>query len=166
MDSIISFLVFCQALGASVGAFTAVWSEIAYFRAMKDGQIDAAERAHIHVIANGLRWGMSLLLIASLGLVVAAYMSSAPIQPALTANYWTLIAIALIVVGVSFALSRRLVSFALGSAIVFTAWWFLAYLSFGWLPLSSFGAAAMSFIIATAVFYCVLRYSRFLYFQK
>ena len=51
MTTLTSFLVFCQALGASIGAFTAVWSELAYVRAMRDGKIDVAERAHLRSIA-------------------------------------------------------------------------------------------------------------------
>ncbi len=162
MNTIVPFLVFCQALGASVGAFTAVWAELAYLRARRDGQIDAAERAHIHVIARGLRFGMMLLLLASLGLVIAAYASGAESQPALTPSYWTLIALALLTVSVAWALSRRRVSFAFGSATIFTAWWFLVYLSFGWLPSFTFGAVVMSFIVTTAIFYGVLRYARLL----
>ncbi len=166
MNAIVPFLVFCQALGASIGACMAVWSEIAYLRSMRDGRIDVAERAHIRVIARGLRFGMSLLLLASLGLVIAAYAFSAAPQPALTPSYWTLIALALLVISVSWALSRRHVSFALGSATIFTAWWFLVYLSFGWLPPLSFGAAVMSFVIATAIFYGVLQYARLLASSK
>ncbi|MCR4333580.1 MAG: hypothetical protein NUV60_00965 [Patescibacteria group bacterium] len=161
MTALIPFLVFCQALGALVGAVTAVWSELAYLRAMRDGRIDAAEKEHLHIIARGLRFGMTLLLLASLGLIVAAYVYAFP-QPALTVSYWTFIALSLLIISVAWALSRKHISFALGSAFIFTAWWFLVYLSFGWIPVTSFGAAAMSFIIATAIFYAVLQYARLL----
>ena len=161
MNSLIPFLVFCQALGALVGAVTAVWSEMAYVRAMKDGRIDSAERAHLDIIAHGLRYGMTVHLLASLGLVIAAYVGMNALQPALTPSYWILIALALLIISVSWALSRKHISFPLGSASIFTAWWFLVYLSFGWLPLS-FGAAAMSFIVATAIFYGLLYYARLL----
>lgn len=165
MPALVPFLVFCQALGASVGAFTAIWSELAYARAMRDGKIDHAERTHLHIIAHGLRYGMTLLLLASLGLVVVAYTEHTALQPALSASYWTFIALALVVISVSWALSRRRISFTLGSASIFTAWWFLVYLSFGWLPLS-FGAAVMSFIVAAAIFYAVLYYARLLTAQR
>lgn len=166
MDPLISFLAFCQVLGAFIGAFTAVWSELAYARAMRDGRIDTAERAHLHIIGRGLRFGLSLLLVASLGLVVAAYAFHAALQPALTASYWTLVALVLLIVGVSWALARRRVSFALGSAVLFAAWWFLVYLTIGQLPPLSFGAAIGLFAISTALFYAVLQYSRFLILRK
>src|SRR3989344_9268396 len=101
MTTLIAFLVFCQALGALIGAVTAVWSELAYVRAMRDGKVDTAERAHLAVIAHGLRYGMTLLLLASLGLVIVAYMRGSPLQPALTPSYWTFIALALLVISVS-----------------------------------------------------------------
>ncbi len=159
------FLVFCQALGASIGAFAAVWSELAYVKAMRDGKIDAAERAHLVGIGSGLRYGMTLLLLASLGLIVTAYLERAAPQPALSPSYWTLIVLALIIIGISSARARQRISFTLASAILFTAWWFLAYLSFGWIALS-FGAAIMSFVILTAIFYAVLSWARFLVIKK
>ena len=67
MTDFVTFLVFCQALGASVGAVTVIWGEFMYIRAMKDGEIDVAERAHLNIIAKGLRFGMTLLLLASFG---------------------------------------------------------------------------------------------------
>ncbi len=158
MSTLITFLVFCQALGASIGAFTAVWSELAYVKAMRDGKIDAAERAHLAIIGHGLRYGMMLLLLASLGLTVIAYVERFTPQPALSQNYWIFIVLALFIIGISSARARRRLSFGLASAALFTAWWFLVYLSFGWLVLS-FGAAVMFFIVATALFYAVLYFT-------
>jgi len=165
MTELISLLVFCQALGASVGAFTAVWGEFAYVRAMRDGKIDIAERAHLRIIANGLRFGMMLILLSSFGLVIVAYVVQASFQPALSTSYWTLVVLAFLIIGVSLALARRRISFALGSAIVFTAWWFLAHLVFGWFPALSFGAVVAFFVIAVAIFYAVLGSARFLMFD-
>lgn len=156
------FIFFCQALGAIIGATTAVWGELAYLRARKDGRIDPAERAHLQVIAHGLRFGMTLLLVASFALIIAAYVLNAPVQPALTASYWALIFVALVIVYVSWALSRRRISFGLGSAIVFTAWWFLAYLTIGWMPPLSFGATIGFLAVATAMCYGILEYARML----
>ena len=160
MTALVPFLAFCQALGALIGAATSVWGELAYLRDMRDGKIDAAERAHLDILARGLRFGMTLLLLSSLGLVIAAYASRAPLQSALTPGYWTLLALALLVVGVSWALSRRHVSFAFGSAALFTAWWFLAYLTLGLLPPLSFGSAVALLVVATALMYALLHYVR------
>lgn len=166
MEALVAFLVFCQALGASAGAFFAVWGELAYVRAMRDGKIDTAERAHLRVIAGALRWGMSLILLASFGLVIVAYLRQTADQPAFSASYWMLIALALLIILISWALSRRRVSFALGSAILFTGWWFLAYLTLGWFPGLSFMAAVAFFIVAAVVFYALLQYARLLALRK
>lgn len=166
MTPLIAFIIFCQALGALIGASSVVWGELAYLRAMRDGKIDHAERAHLRAIAHGLRWGMTLLLIASLALVVVAYLSHAAFQPALMTNYWALIAFALLIVYVSWALSRGKIAFAYGSAIAFTGWWFLAYLTLGLFPPISFGALVAFFVVATAVFYALLSYARMLVLPK
>lgn len=162
MENLISFIVFCQVLGAFIGAFATIWGEIAYLGATHDGDIDAAERAHMRSVALGLRFGMTLLLSSSLALVVIAYVTRVATQPALTTSYWTLIGSALLVIYTSWALSRRHISFKLGSAIAFTTWWFLAYLTLGWVPPLSFGATIAFLVIATAVFYAILQYARML----
>lgn len=166
MTTLISFIVFCQMLGAGIGALTTIWGEFAYIRAIRDGRLDHAERAHLDVIAHGLRFGMTLLLIASLALVIVAYFLHTTPQPALTTGYWTLTIIALLIIYVSWALSRQRISFALGSAIAFTAWWFLAYLTLGLVPPLSFGALAAFFVVATVVFYAMLQYARMLAHNK
>jgi hypothetical protein len=104
---------------------------------------------------------MLLLLLSSFGLIVVAYGMQARLTPAQTPSYWILISLSLLTVWGSWALSRRRVSFAYGSAIVFSAWWFLAYLTLGWLPPFTFGAAVAAFIIVTALFYALLRTLRY-----
>ena len=105
---------------------------------------------------------MTLLLFSSFALVIVAYLMQSVTQPELTDQYWSLIAIALVVMYVSWALSRNRISFALGSAIAFTGWWFLAYLTLGLLPALSFGSTVAFFIVATGVFYAILKYARLL----
>jgi hypothetical protein len=166
LSSLVVFLVFCQALGAVVGVSTAIWGELSYVKEMRsEGKIDAAERKHLLIIGHGLRYGMTLLLLASFGLVVVAYLLHAAREPALSTSYWTLILLALVIITVSSQLARRRISFDIASAILFTAWWFLVYLSFGWLALS-FGAAVLSFVVAVFIFYAVLSYARMLVVRK
>lgn len=160
MNTLITSLVFLQAIGAMIGVFNSVWSELAYVRALKDGQIDIAERLHLDHIARGLRFGLTVLLLASFGLVIVAYVIHATVQPALTASYWTLITLALTIIAVSLALSRRRISFALGSAMVFTGWWFLIFLTLGQVPALSFGAAVAAYVVITGLFYGMLHYTR------
>lgn len=166
MTALIIALVFGQALGALVGALSAVWGELAYVRAMRDGRLDRAEQEHLDHIARGLRFGMTLLLLSSFALVIVAYVAHAASQPALMANYWILIALALLVTLVSWALSHGHVSFRLGSAAAFTGWWFLAFLTLGQIPPLSFGSAVAFFVVATAIFYALLQFARFLALRK
>lgn len=166
MDTVVVLLVLFQAAGALLGAITAVWGELAYFRAVRDGKIDTAEYEHIKRIAIGLRFGMTGMLLSSLGLVVVAYLQKAYPQPATTPGYWTLVLVSLLIVSVSWALSRKRISFARGSVVIFSAWWFLAYLSLGWLPPLTFGAMTALFVVATALFYAFLHSARFLALRR
>jgi hypothetical protein len=166
MDALVSTLVFCQALGALIGALCAVWAELAYVRALRDGTIDDAERAHLAIIGNGLRIGMSLLLLSSFGIVIVWYVLGAKLQPASMASYWVLMFFALLIVVYASALARKKVSFEIGSAIIFSAWWFLTYLALGELPGFTFVAAVAAFMVAAAIFYVLLRWFRLLIVRK
>jgi len=166
MNELIYFLIFCQALGALIGVCTAIWGELAYIRAMRDGKLDIAERVHLNFIGNGLRFGMTLLLLASFALVVVSFILGGGLQPALTAGYWFLMVLALLLIYISWALSRKRISFAFGSAIAFTAWWLLVYITFGLLPVRSFGSAMALFVVLTVVIYAVLHYVRLLALHK
>ena len=162
MRELFEILLFCQASGAVIGVVCVVWGEIAYLRALQDGRIDTAERAHLSVIAHGLRYGMLLLLIATLCLEIVAYLARSVPQPAVTARYWIGTLLALLVIGMTWALSRHQISFALGSALVFSGWWFLFFFLFGLLPPLTFGAAAAVYVVTTVLFSWILWYVRFL----
>lgn len=162
MDVVLSFVLFCQVLGALIGAITTIWGELSYLRAHRDGHIDRAEQAHLRVIAHGLRFGMTLLLCSSFALVIIAYLLHVDYQPATTSSYWLLMLVSLVIVYVAWALSRKKISSALGSAIAFAAWWFLAYLTMGWMPPLSLGAAIGFLAVATLLFYGIMQYARML----
>lgn len=160
MTALISFLVFCQILGALFGALSVVWGEFAYIRALRDGKLESAERVHLKTIGHGMRLGMSLLLLASLGLVVISFILNAQPQPAVTPAYWVYMMLALLVILLTFALARGWVAFGLGSAAVFSAWWFLAYLVLGSWSVLSFGAAVAAYVVVTMLMYGLLSYLR------
>ena len=110
--------------------------------------------------------GMGLLLLASLALVIDSYVLRTAVQPAITAGYWTLMALALLAVYTSWALSRRLISYALGSAAAMTAWWLLAYLTLGRLPTLSFGSTLALYVVLVVAISVVLYLIRLLVLYK
>jgi len=162
----IVWLLALQTIGALIGAGAVLWGEFAYIRAMRDGRVTHAEREHLDRVALGLRFGMVLLLLSSLGLVIANYLAQSVTSPATSASYWILITLALLIVWASWALSRGRVSFAYGSALLFSAWWFLAYLTLGLLPVIAFSSAVAAFVVATALFYALLQTTRFFLVRK
>ena len=163
MEILVVIFVILQAIGAIMGAGGAIFGQLAYFRAIKDGRIDRAERDHLRIIANGLRFGMMLLLISSIALVLAAFINSDPLQPALTSSSWILMTLALVVIWASWALSKRRLPFWLGSAIIFTGWWMIALLAFGRFPNIGYGPTILFTIVAGGIIAAVLAYARSLY---
>jgi hypothetical protein len=158
MDLLLGTLVVCQALGALVGTMCAVWGQIAYVRALRDGVVDRAERAHLDAIAHGLWVGMSLLLASSLGLVFFAHASGAAVQPGVTASYWALMILAFTVIGLTWALSRRHISFPIGAAAILMAWWMMLFLAFGRLPTTTLGATLAAYVVGAGILYFLLQY--------
>lgn len=109
---------------------------------------------------------MTLVVAASLGLVIVSYRTGALVQPAETSSYWSFMALVILVTLATWAISREKLSFSLGSAAVFTGWWFLAYLALGRLPAFSVGVAAALYVVATVVFWGLLHYLRMLMSPK
>jgi len=161
MINTITLLVLTQAIGACIGVGFAIWGEISYINASRDNEIDYAERVHLHAVAYGLKIGMVLVLLSSLGLVILSFVNYTQLQPALTTSYWILIVLALLLIYTSWSLSRKKISFSLGSAAIFTAWWFIVYLTFGFFKNVSFGSALALYVIAVGIFYVLLWYIRF-----
>lgn len=160
MSALTAFFVYTQALGALGGALAAVWGEIVYVRAVADDCVSAAERHQLNVIAASLRYGMGMMLLSSLALVIISYRSGAALQPALTGGYWLFMIISLGVVYVAKRLAEGRIAHLTGSAVLFSAWWFLAYLSFGLVPALPFGALVALYVFASVVLFGVLQYVR------
>ena len=162
MTTAITLAVAGQALGALIGVAACVWGELSYLHAARDGNIDHAERLHLNMIAHALRYGLTLLLVASFTLVVLAFMAHGTPQPAMTSSYWMLTGLMFLLIYASWARSKKKLSFPLASAIIFSAWWFVLYFSFGQIPALSLAATFVFFVVATAVFYGTLQYARML----
>lgn len=160
MDLLFTLFAMIQAAGAVVGAGGSVFAEVFYFEAIRDGRIDEGERAHLRTVAEALRWGMILLLVGSIGLVILNFAYITPVQPALTSAYWLQMFLAFVVIAFSALLSRGRVSFTLGSAAVFTAWWLITFLAFGQLTSLSFGEGIAFFVVALAIIAALLSYMR------
>lgn len=161
MPNIALLLIYSQVIGAVVGVVSVVAGELRYIRALRDGRIDAGERAQIESIGYGLKYGMTLLLVGTGGLVYVAYFLKSAQQPALSSGYWMLMGVALLIITISSRIARRDIRFGMGTAILFTSWWFLSFLSLGWLTLT-IGSAIASLLVTTVVFYGILSYIRLL----
>ncbi len=160
MDALASLLVFIQSLGAVTGILFSALGEYFYVKAVRDGRVDAAERLHLLTASRGVRYGMTLVVLASFGLVITDYVRDVAVQPALTAEYWVFMTLTLTVIGFSWALSRKYVSRTLGSAITLSGWIFLVYMTLTRESVLSFGSVIALYAITTALLYAALHYFR------
>ncbi len=135
-----------QLMGAVVGAASAVLAEVWYLEALRDGKVTRKENKHIAVATHGLRFGMSLVLLSSLGLLVTDYLLGGGRSAVLTPSYGALFGIIVLIFAISWTMSKRPKTFAWGSLVTFSAWWFMVYLTLGALPIDSLVAAAGIFL--------------------
>lgn len=166
MEALLIGSALVQAIGAIIGAGGSVISELVYVKAVQDGRISGAERAHLAIVARGLRIGMLLLLLGSIALVALDYVFQLPMQPALTAEYWLLMTLALTIIGVTWALSKRRLPFWLGSAAAFVGWWFAALLTVGRLPELGYGGTLAAYLVTTGIVAGLFAYARMLITPK
>src|SRR3989338_4994025 len=134
MNTLTLLFTLMQDAGAVVGAGGTVFAELFYLRAGKDGAIDEAERAHLSTVAGALRVGMLIFLIGSVGMVIMSFAYLTPLQPALTHTYWIQAGLVFAILFFAWALSRRLVSFTVGSAGVLAGSGVIPFLLFFNLP--------------------------------
>ena len=156
MSALVILFTALELCGALIGAAFSIRAEYAWLKAMRDGHIDRAERAHLDEIADGLRYGMVLLVVSSIALVFLSYASGAPLQPATTGTYWSMMTVILVIVIAAWAHSHEWIGFSLASAAVFSGWWFLLYLIIGFVPSVSFGELVGAFIASTILLYAIL----------
>ena len=165
-DILITLFGIIQLIGGVIGAGGSLLAEIFYVRAMRDGTVDAAERAHLAMVGHTLRFGMMLLLAGSIGLTLTAFVYENAPQPALSQSYWILMGLVFVIIFFSWALSRRQVGFTLASAAIFTAWWYVVLHLVGYVPTANFGEAVALFTVLTALVAGVVKYARVITTEK
>lgn len=138
-------------LGAALGAVGITMGELFYARALADGKLENYEREYIRATFWSLRWGMTLVLFASVATILAEYLALSTPQHVLTASFWLTITAALVIILAGWGLSRRKIPWWLGSAAGFSGWWTIFALS-TWRDLPySYGTLAFAYLIGTGI---------------
>jgi hypothetical protein len=143
-------LVGIHALGALVGAGGVTFAEVAYSKAIADGKIVERERDYFHRSYWALRWGMTTVLLSGIALIVVQYLLPDSPEAVLYAPLWMQNSLALIITASAWFMTRKYISWWLGSSIAFAGWWMLLILdAFALLPLSYL---VLLFVYVFAVF--------------
>lgn len=153
-------LLMIHALGAALGAAGVTFAELFYTQAVVDGKIDSCEKKHIEHTLWALQWGVSIMVLAGIGLIIVEYFLPYSEQTVLTAPFWMIHTLTVVVIVFGFLISRNLVPWWLGSAAAFSAWWtMLALHAWRTIPLG-YLALWLAYVLVTAAAICIFPYIR------
>ncbi len=165
----IVILVFAHIAATLVGVGSITVAEWQYFRALSDGRIDDGERAHLVALFFSLRFALTLVLLTDILLGFAIFLFPHAPELVLSTPYWFEMFIILALIIASWLRFHGRIPFWAGSAVAFTGWWYLVGMNLGYIPVESFFAAVIGFIVSIAVISGVFGYARLLaqgYSQK
>ncbi len=117
-----AILVLGHVVGTILGVGGATLAEIQIIRALKDGMVDASERALLHANYTLIRVGTAIIIISG-ALLVWWYISQGNNWVLTSAKIWFKDLLVVFIILNAIFLTKRWIPFWLGSAISFTSWW-------------------------------------------
>lgn len=125
LDACAFVLIALHGFGAALGAGGALFAEIFYAKATADGHLDRRERDWFRSTFFALKWGMGTVLVTGLLLIFVQYFLPDSPERVLHPALWAQNALAVIVLGFAYALSRKRVTWHIGAASIFAGWWMI-----------------------------------------
>ncbi len=154
LSAIAATLTALHLLGAALGAGGVLFAEIFYTKAIADGRITEKEREYFATTYWSLRWGMTTVLLSGIALIVVQYLLPNSPEAVLYAPLWMQNTLILIITAVGWMLSRDLVSWWVGSSMVFAGWWMIlvldAFQTFSFPYLLLLSAYAVAIFVSAA----------------
>jgi hypothetical protein len=157
---LIPALAALNTLGALVGTGMTTYAEIFYTHAVSDGEIDHHERKYLRRLFRGFTFGMTLVLLSDLVLIVLEYLIPNAPQAVLTAPFWSLQILTVLILLLGWLLSKRRIMWWLGSAAVLSAWWILLGIDLGTFNSSGYLELLFNYVLVTALFAALLSFLR------
>ena len=158
--ALIPILAALNTFGALVGTGFTTFAEVFYTHAVSDGEIDHHERKYLRRLFKGFTFGITLVLLSNLALIVLEYLVPDAPQAVLAAPFWALQTLTLLIIATGWLLSKRRISWWLGSAAVLTAWWMMLLIDLGFFNTSSYLVLVFDYILVTALVAGLLSYAR------
>jgi hypothetical protein len=162
-SQLIPFLAIIHIVGAVVGTISVTYAEIFYIKAASDGDIDKHERKYLRRLYRGITIGTLVLIFAGSALMTLEFLVPYAPQAVLSAPFWSMQILTVFIVLAGYAISRNHTPWAVGSGIIFTAWWMILFIDLGFTNTFSYVALFTTFIIAAAIISAILWYARRLF---
>jgi uncharacterized membrane protein YhdT len=159
----IPFFALLHIVGALVGTVSVTYAEIFYIKAASDGNIDKHERKYLRRLYRGITIGTLILIFAGSALMTLEYLVPYAPQSVLTAPFWTIQILTLLILLMGYIISKKEATWAIGSGIIFTAWWMVLFIDLGFTNSLGYAELFIIYIIAAAIVSGILWYARKLF---
>ncbi|MBA3789110.1 hypothetical protein H0X32_01790 [Patescibacteria group bacterium] len=160
MFSLISFFAAVHTLGALIGTGSITFAEVFYTKAAADGRIDHHERKYLRRMLRGLTLGILLIIISGSALMVLEYLVPNASQAVLTAPFWALQTLTLLIIIFANLLSKDFVAWWFGSVAILVAWWMILLIDLGFLNSYGYLVLLVAYLFMTFVVAGMLGYLR------
>jgi len=117
-----TILVIAHVAGTILGVGGATVAEVNIITALKDGKIDASERALMHANYTSIRVGLAIAILSGIALVWW-HLNAGNTWVITSPKVWFKDLLVLVIIANAVFLSKRWVPLWLGSAVSFSAWW-------------------------------------------
>lgn len=141
-----TILIFGHVVGTILGVGGATLAEVQIIRALKDGVVDASEKALLHANYTMIRVGTAIIIITGL-LLVWVHISDGENWVLTSQKLWFKEFLIVLIIINAFLFTKRWIPFWLGSAVSFTSWWMAAGLGMWHAVPYTFFQLLLSYII-------------------
>jgi hypothetical protein len=117
-----TILIIAHVIGAILGVGGATLAEVNVVTALRDGKVDASERALMHANYTMIRVGLAFIIASGIALI-GWHLSQGNDWVLTSAKLWFKEFLVVVIIINAVMLSKRWVALWLGSALSFTAWW-------------------------------------------
>ncbi|MEX0933843.1 MAG: hypothetical protein WD003_01095 [Candidatus Paceibacterota bacterium] len=117
-----TILIIAHIIGTILGVGGATLAEINVITALRDGKVDASERALMHANYTMIRVGLAIIVLSGIALVWW-HLSQGNEWVITSAKVWFKDLLVIFIIINAVLLSKHWIALWLGSALSFTAWW-------------------------------------------
>lgn len=162
---IYTLLVATHIIGTALGAGGAIFAEVFYLKAIKDGEVDPTEGGFLKVTYRIMRVGLVLLVLSGFGFLLL-YRLQGNEELLYSQKFWAKMTIVLVILVNAILLQIRRIPMWLGSSLSLTSWYTALFLGLLQGVSYTYGQVMIFYIAAVLIVAIILEKIRRAYIQK